>query len=601
MSVKRSSVRRRRRGRYKVHRSSYMTVSQKKVKRVGKGIFALALGIVFAAMIVLSVFIYDRYIKTAIREKKEAKIAASAAEESILASSKEAETETAAVPETTASEADIKKAEQEAFEAAVLEIQPGVQFAHFTGEPTLEETGDEILDEANRLAAGYDYESAIALIKSVTGYGNNDDYTGAIAGYTAAMNGCRQYVINNNITHIFFHSLIVDPTLAFDESVAGVKVQAYNEAMTTVNEFVLMMEEMYEKGYVLVDIYDVCKMETQPDGTEVMTYQKIMLPEGKTPFILSVDDTNYYEYMTGHGYANRLVVTEDGEVLNEMELIDGTTVTGAFDVLPILEDFIEMHPDFSYRGGRAIMGITGYNGVFGYRTCDFWYNDNCEYYESNEANDKYKAEEVPSRPNLNIEEDKVTATKVADAIKAMGWRIASHTWGHKRLGQVAMSTVTWDADMWDREVKPIVGETDLLIFPYGDDFGPQSCPWQVYDYEGYNERYETMRAHGFRYFFNVDSTQYFMQRTNDYFRQGRRNLDGDRMWEAVYADYGIEGWKNRLTDLFDDVSAIIDPLRPGLREDIVLGDKPAETEASSETEAASETEGGAETTSSGSE
>ena len=27
---------------------------------------------------------------------------------------------------------------------------------------------------------------------------------------------------------------------------------------------------------------------------------------------------------------------------------DGTVVTGSYDVLPILEDFIEEHPDFSY-------------------------------------------------------------------------------------------------------------------------------------------------------------------------------------------------------------------------------------------------------------
>ena len=126
-----------------------------------------------------------------------------------------------------------------------------------------------------------------------------------------------------------------------------------------------------------------------------------------------------------------------------------------------------------------------------------------------------------------------------------------------------METVVWDSDMWDREVKPILGDTDLLIFPYGNDFG-QSIPWKEYEYEGPNERYREMVSHGFRYFFNVDSSVYFMQRTDEYFRQGRRNLDGDRMWEAVQADRGNEKRKNRLTDLFDDVSSIIDPFRPEL-------------------------------------
>ena len=128
-----------------------------------------------------------------------------------------------------------------------------------------------------------------------------------------------------------------------------------------------------------------------------------------------------------------------------------------------------------------------------------------------------------------------------------------------------METFNWDADMWDREVRPILGEEcDILIFPFGADFGPASVPWQVYDYDGVNERYETMKSHGFDYFFNVDSSQYFMQRTDGYFRMGRRNVDGDRLWEAVYAERGVEGWHDRLDDLFEDASAVIDPLRPEL-------------------------------------
>ena len=45
------------------------------------------------------------------------------------------------------------------------------------------------------------------------------------------------------------------------------------------------------------------------------------------------------------------------------------------DVLTILEDFIEAHPDFSYRGARGTIAVTGYNGIFGYRTSDYWYAD----------------------------------------------------------------------------------------------------------------------------------------------------------------------------------------------------------------------------------
>lgn len=553
-------VRRRRRA---VKRSvkRTMSINRKEKRDAGKAVFWAASVLIFLALAAIFVFVYRHYLKDDImREISEIR-----------------ERQAALQPEETLSEENTSAAEErkeesaqqayEALKAHVLSIEPDFEFAEFSGEPTLSPTGDKILDQAYRMAAGYDYDGALELLKSVTGYGNKQEYIDAIAYISAEKSAVSTFSINNNITHVFFHSLIVDPSLAFDPEIAGVKVQDYNEAMTTVREFVAMLEEMYRNNYVLVDIYDVARMETQPDGTEVMTYREIRLPEEKIPFILSVDDTNYYEYMSGHGFPDRLIVTEDGRVQNEMTLTNGEVITGSFDVLPILEDFIEFHPDFAYHNARGMLGITGYNGVLGYRTSDFWYTLDCDYYVDTEANNAYRATEITC-PNPDIEADKVKAKKVADAIKALGWRFASHTWGHKRMGEVSMETLVWDSDMWQREVESILGPTDILIFPYGNDIG-QSVGWREYEYEGPNERYETLKAYGFDYFLNVDSSVYFMQRTDGYFRQGRRNLDGERMWQAIYADDGYDGFKNRLGDLFSDVHDIIDPLRPVLN-DITL-------------------------------
>ncbi|MBO5928800.1 MAG: DivIVA domain-containing protein, partial [Clostridia bacterium] len=50
------------------------------------------------------------------------------------------------------------------------------------------------------------------------------------------------YAEMQNITHVFFHSLIVDPARAFDSEYTNA---GYNQYMTTIDEFVKMMEEMY--------------------------------------------------------------------------------------------------------------------------------------------------------------------------------------------------------------------------------------------------------------------------------------------------------------------------------------------------------------------
>ena len=78
-----------------------------------------------------------------------------------------------------------------------------------------------------------------------------------------------------------------------------------------------------------------------------------MLPEGKKPFVMSQDDVCYYEYMDGDGFASRMIIGEDGKPTNEMKMDDGSVSVGSYDLVPLLDDFIKEHPDFSYRGASV--------------------------------------------------------------------------------------------------------------------------------------------------------------------------------------------------------------------------------------------------------
>ena len=66
-----------------------------------------------------------------------------------------------------------------------------------------------------------------------------------------------------------------------------------------------------------------------------------MLPPGKKAFVLSQADVCYYEYMDGDGFASRMVIGEDGKPTCEMKLDYGSVVTGDYDLVPILNRFIE--------------------------------------------------------------------------------------------------------------------------------------------------------------------------------------------------------------------------------------------------------------------
>lgn len=398
-------------------------------------------------------------------------------------------------------------------------------------EAALPEELQTLLNDADLLAAGYDYDGAIALLTS-SAYTGDAHVTAALAGYEQTKTSL---VAANTyeITHVFFHSLIMDTAKAFDGEPTE---KGYNQVMTTKDEFMDILQSMYDKGFVLVRLHDVASETTTEDGTKKFTAGAIMLPPGKQAFVMSQDDVCYYEYMKGDGFATKLVVGEDGKPTCEMPMDDGTIATGSFDLVPLLNDFIKEHPDFSYKGAKAIIAFTGYNGILGYRTAPSYNTD------------EYRAK----NPGFDYEKEREQAAKVAECLKADGFELASHSWGHRNMGEISMENFVADTDKWEAEVETLIGACDTILFPFGSDIGG----WKPYASD--NERFKYLKSKGFRYFCNVDSNQYWVQIGSDYMRQGRRNLDGFRMY---YDLPETNPSKTYLGDLFD-VSEVFDRSRP---------------------------------------
>ena len=376
----------------------------------------------------------------------------------------------------------------------------------------------ELIAQADLLATGYDYDGAIELLQSNADYNTNPEVTNAISGYEAIKETLVKADIYE-ITHVFFHSLIVDTSKAFD---GDPDEAGFNQVMTTVKEFEKILQTMYDKGYVLVRLHDIAYETTDENGKTVMKPGTIMLPEGKIPFVMSQDDLCYYPYMDGDGFANRMIIGEDGKPTCEMKMADGSVSVGSYDLVPILEDFITEHPDFSYKGARAVLAFTGYEGILGYRTAAS-YADSATY-----------------------EQDRRQAAAVATCLRENGWELASHSWGHLNMssperGGVSTERFRSDVNKWEEQVESLIGPTDIILFPFGSDVND----WRAYNSD--NDRYMYLKAAGFRYYCNVDSSQYWVQMGEDYIRQGRRNLDGYRMWKDITAE---DSSKRKLDDLF---------------------------------------------------
>lgn len=367
-----------------------------------------------------------------------------------------------------------------------------------------------LLVTADQLALGYYYDEAIELLQNIPDeYTQDEKVLSRISEYQTARDSFVPY--EEPVRHIFFHSLIVDTSLAFD---GDYMANGYNYWMTTVDEFKAMLEELYANDFILIDIHEIAREETDENGNVKIIANAPMVPKGKKPLVLSVDDVNYYEYMEKDGFARNLMIDENGNVKNLYIDKDGNELIGDYDVAPILDTFVKEHPDFSLRGAKGILALTGYEGTLGYDT------------------------HLTDSPTL--EEDIQTATAVANRLKETGWLFAIHGYGHRDAKKITYSHLMNDTNRWINDVGSIVGETDIYIYPYGSEI----------DYP--SDKLNYFKSVGLRYFCGV-WTKPFVSVKDNYVRQTRCNLDGFNMITRPKS----------LADLFD-VSKVLDPDRPEL-------------------------------------
>jgi hypothetical protein len=340
--------------------------------------------------------------------------------------------------------------------------------------------------------------------------------------------------------HLSVMSLIADTDLAFGQEDTQA-AEDLDQSRLTVEEFNLILQQLYDNGYVLISMEDIASVDE--DGA--LGEMELMLPKGKKPLIISQQNLNYDLEYTGQGIAAKLIVDESGKPVCEVTKADGSTTTGAYDVVPCIDDFIAQHPDFSHDGARGILGLTGYNGILGYRTE--------ERLASSDEN-KYASRYGVFDTTAEIE----AAAPVISALKSEGWEFACN--GYAKTGYTSdLDTVKKDIESWKSKVGNLIGETDILLYPFGTDIGS----WNAYSAD--DEKYEYLKSQGFKYFSAMDLSGRWMQMTDEYLRCNYQNLDGYRMYQELYQNAG------RFTGILDFTS-IYDQKRPSVPE--AAGEQP---------------------------
>ena len=346
----------------------------------------------------------------------------------------------------------------------------------------LKDEAEGLKSRAAAMAAEYDYENAMKTLASYSGgLPSHKELMDLYNGYKAALAELVVWDDLSEIPNLSFRTLMADYEKAAADPDRGSR---YKKNYITTDEFSRILNQLYENGYVLVSLYDFAVPVTAEDGSVGVNRTSIRLPEGKKPVILTQEGVNFYSHTEkSGGFADCLSVNADGELtclMGENE--------GAFDLVPVLNAFLAEHPDFSYEGARATIAVSGYEGLFG----------------------------------LSLDQaDAIRA--VADKLRSQGYDIACYTYADMEYADFGVAGLQEDQQKWTDEIVPVLGATDILVYPTGGDIKGQEA------YAG--GKYDALHSLGYRYFVGVSNGANWGMTAPEYARQTRTLVTGANLAE----------------------------------------------------------------------
>ena len=322
---------------------------------------------------------------------------------------------------------------------------------------------------------------------------------------------------------ICVRSLIADSDVAFSGRYHSTNTNLH----LTIKEFEKILENLYERGYVLVDVEDLID---QSDPTFLLE-RNLKVPKGKKPLIVVIEDLQYGVADYRCGTCRRLVLNDENQVCGEYQNNAGETVVSrTAEAIGLLDVFVEKHPDFTYDGAKGIISVSGHEACFGYVVAAG---------ELEDRNAALSAANLPQLTNITNEDIDFAREKVMEIKNVLadnGWKFASCTYSYiADCRNTEKQVLIDDFVKWQDQIGSLFGEVHILVYPNGN-----------YIY-GTDDRAVYFKNRGFRIFFGGGATPYHIY--------GDNYLFVDRAMMS-YTTLNRKAYK----DLFD-YNEIIDPVR----------------------------------------
>ena len=234
-------------------------------------------------------------------------------------------------------------------------------------------------------------------------------------------------------------SLSFNTLMAFPEKALGDNNNlsaSFDESKITTTEFKNILYELYKNNYVLISINQIIDSKT-------LEQIPLKLPKNKKPILLVFDNVSYKSNYQNLGEIDKIIIDRNNNLATyttKKSIQDRVAYDNEF--ILILENFIKQFPDFSFNGAKGIIFLTGENGILGYNT------------NHKNASSKYESKRV---------------SEVIKKLKSLGWQFGCNNYSYKLDSNLSDMEFAKDLSLWNAEVSPLIGTTNLYAYPYGEN------------------------------------------------------------------------------------------------------------------------------------
>lgn len=200
------------------------------------------------------------------------------------------------------------------------------------------------------------------------------------------------------------------------------------QGLLTPDQFRNLLQALYDGGYVLISADILSSYPEVP--------LNIVVPEGKIPLILIIDNIELNRQQVNSGSFTQVYYDEEkNEFVGEIgRSKSNPNLVAGEDVFSILNEFIHNNPDFSFDGARAVVSVSGANGILGH--------------------------------SLKIQQEK--AITMLKKLEEQGYQIASNTYNRIDLGLEDVKEIKKDFEQWNSKIRSQLSEdVRILVYPFG--------------------------------------------------------------------------------------------------------------------------------------